>query len=288
MWIAASRFVAIVAIGLFGFGSAADALVACSAVPSREFSDDFDRNPDGSANPGNVLFFSCGGGIPAFGGPPTNSPKDFNPGQVDSLARDNDRFFPEARDNQVPLLISVEDDPNIYFEKPSGERNVWVFDAAEEDLDGLEIWGDSLVTDYSLQGDPGGISLFSTSTTFPITITQTQILNAIQGLGIGLNLSAASIDVDATMRHATLNQLMFSVAPIQDLGGGEIFVLNLVSGAAIYLNHGGHLWDTNFNVIAAFNVVNENVNAIEAVPEPATAVLLGFGLLAVMACCRRV
>ena len=51
---------------------------------------------------------------------------------------------------------------------------------------------------------------------------------------------------------------------------------------AQFLNHGGHLWDTQFNVRTATGAVNENIDALEAassVPEPltilGTAVVLG-------------
>jgi len=51
------------------------------------------------------------------------------------------------------------------------------------------------------------------------------------------------------------DSIVFTVAPVADLDGGEIFVLDLETGVA-----------------------SENVNALEALPEPGTALLLGFGL----------
>ena len=39
---------------------------------------------------------------------------------------------------------------------------------------------------------------------------------------------------------------------------------------AHYLFHGGHLWNTEFEVMATYNTASENINALEAanIPEP--------------------
>ena len=103
------------------------------------------------------------------------------------------------------------------------------------------------------------------------------------------------MDVDATM--ASGEQLLYSIAPLPlsqfdpalpDFDGGEIFVYDGPGTATRFLRHGGHDWDTAFDVVATFanlGVMSENINALEAVatPEPASCILMllaAVGLLA--------
>ena len=197
------------------------------------------------------------------------------------------------------------------------------------DLDGLEVWGEDGpfgddANRYSLEFDsvvdptvgvlgqrvavfayaPGpGISA-------PLFYVN-QLAGAISGL-MGLNASQFSflntaLDLDAMMTFgpadnlvgnflvATAGNIMWSIDPLTLPGnvtftGDEIFVWNaLVGGAASFLSHDGHLWDTAFDVAAAYGVETQNVNALEAVaiPEPSTAVLLGFGSLGLLGVSRR-
>lgn len=274
-------------------------LAPCTAVFEREFSDFNDIDQNGFADPGQTLFFDCFGGTSEL----TNNTEDgsqrialdHDPGnigfEVDALAKSGsfggltgDRFYKEVRMNEEPLLLSVETSPNIYFELPSGADGLWAPNVAEVDVDGLEIHGDSQHDTFSFAGDPGGTSVFVNGN--PV-ITQAQILTAIQSMGLGLNLSAGDIDVDATMRNAgaSLNQLLFSIAPIADpldptqllFDGGEIWDMDVNTLTANFLNHGGHLWNTAFDVMGTFGVPMENVNAIEAVPEPSSLALMAFG-----------
>jgi hypothetical protein len=89
------------------------------------------------------------------------------------------------------------------------------------------------------------------------------------------------------------------IAPMID--GGEIMVLKkIASGEGLgtfdisFLSHGGHLWNTAFNVKDTFGYYYEDVDALEAVgtltgeitmavstqvPEPSTLLLMVFGLL---------
>lgn len=114
------------------------------------------------------------------------------------------------------------------------------------------------------------------------------LLSGIQSLGIGQSLTVEDIDLDDSMRWNELDGgfLAFSVAPVFDdfggivLDGGEIFVLDLSTLTAQFLFHGGHLWDTDFDVMNTFGLANENINAIEAVPAPSTFVLLALAGLA--------
>ncbi len=88
------------------------------------------------------------------------------------------------------------------------------------------------------------------------------------------------LDVKATMVNG--EEILFSVDLILGLDGGGIFYWDRADGgAASFLVHVGHVWDTAFDVMGTFGVASENVNALEAIatPEPGTAVLLGIGLV---------
>jgi hypothetical protein len=71
--------------------------------------------------------------------------------------------------------------------------------------------------------------------------------------------------------------------------GGEIFTYTPGS-ATSFLNHGGHLWDTAFDVRGTFSLNHENIDALEAVaaiPEPSTMALMLMALLVMPAIARR-
>lgn len=79
--------------------------------------------------------------------------------------------------------------------------------------------------------------------------------------------------------------VLFSLRPILLNGvtlfdGGEIWVWHATDQNAQFLNQGGHLWDTQFDVMATFGVASENINAIESVgiPLPPVIWLLVSGL----------
>ncbi len=74
-----------------------------------------------------------------------------------------------------------------------------------------------------------------------------------------------------------------------DIDGGEIWSWRF-GQAAQFLFHGGHLWDTAFNVRQATGAVNENIDALEAVavPEPSTFLsLLTLGSLGAASTLKR-
>jgi hypothetical protein len=111
--------------------------------------------------------------------------------------------------------------------------------------------------------------------------TPAQLANAISPLlQLPVPIEATELNLDAMMLN--LDWIMFSIEPVaQKVDGGEIFVWDgIVGNPASFLNHGGHLWDTAFQVAATFGTGSENVNALEAVstPEPSTLVgLLSLG-----------
>ena len=242
---------------------------------------------------------------------------------VDGLAAGGDALFQAVRDNQAALLFSAEGDPDIYFERatgfvaaPSG-FGLWAsaldIDAMNppDDTDALEVWGGDNNDDsdrYSLAGDPqiitpGGAAKVaiwgftppggpSTPHTFTSDLAAAMDLQFV-GVGVGGPLWSQLVelmDVDAIMTFGP--QVTFSIRPL-DLtpaapfvfDGGEIFQYDGAGVPTKFLDHGGHLWDTAFDVRGTFLLNNENIDAIEAVaqfvPEPSSLllVLLGFTLL---------
>ena len=123
------------------------------------------------------------------------------------------------------------------------------------DAGDLELWGPEGSADanvYSVAGDPVNPStgkrtsvwayVPSLTSSFPL-YTADDIAEAIGRADL-----AGQIDVDALMSFN--GQLLFSIKPIGPFNGGEIWYWNpgpdaLHPNAAVFLNHGGHLWDTN-------------------------------------------
>ena len=216
-------------------------------------------------------------------------------------------------------------DPNIYLEHAaaySGPKPPGIWALAPQiddtnpiaDLDGLEVWGGDQLDDsdrYSLYGDPfwtppGGISQkvavweYNAGVSSPHTFTVDLAMaldKQFGGSGTGpiFSQGVELIDVDALMVQG--DRLTFSLAPVDfrplgvpvTLDGGEIFEYDGPGSTTRFLKHGGHVWDTAFDVRNTFGVQSENVNAIEAVsvPEPAACFLLVAGVLAIGLAARR-
>jgi hypothetical protein len=196
--------------------------------------------------------------------------------------------------NQAALVFSLKGDPGgvaYSYESTSGEQGVWATDEQVNaqgvtDAGDLEVWGPEGSPDanvYSLVGDPVN----------PATGQRTAVWIYIPGQGsfpmytdldiavaIGHPELAGSIDVDALMAYN--GQLIFSIEPDGPFNGGEVWYWNPGSNAlypneAVFLDHGGHEWDT------AFGADNGQIDGLEAValPEPASLamVLMLDGLL---------
>jgi hypothetical protein len=296
--------------------AAGSAIPAPNVVPGKDFSDARDRDAAGVPDPEQVVAWDGSGGVrDSF----DYTHMDL---QVDGIAAGGDALFLALRDNQAALLFSVETDPNILFERETGlpgsvaGSGVWAtaldLDAMNPplDTDGLEIWGGDNNDDsdrYSLAGDPGAVGgprVAVWSFTPPggpsAAHTLTTDLAAamdLQFAGVGVGGPYWSqlvelMDVDALMTFGP--QVTFSIRPIQfQVGtgpapinvvfdGGEIFLYDGAGVATKFLDHGGHLWDTAFDVRGTFGLNSENVDAIEAVsvPEPSPIALLVLGLLA--------
>lgn len=285
-------------------------------VPGKDFSDNLDRNAAGVGDPEQVIAWDGIGGVRDsfdYDEPPNARPLYPPSTQVDGLAASFDALFDAAIDNRSALLISVETDPTIYFERatgfPAAPAGVGVWATAADldamnptrDTDGLELWGDDNSDDafrYSLLGDPltqtanpQKVAIWAYddvgTTSLPHTLT-TDLASAIDlqhggnGMGFYWSQLVEQMDVDAIM---TLGQrVIFSIRPLSVPGtpiafdGGEIFVYENATTPTKFLDHGGHLWDTGFDVMGTFLVPSENVDALEAVsqfvPEPASWLLL--------------
>ena len=219
-------------------------------------------------------------------------------------------------------------DPNIYYEKPgpcacntaalwAAANTVNASTYADDtphlnDVDGLEVWGPEGSDDanrYSLATDPGGVAVWAytpasggnpaSSTAWLYEAAIVAALNDLDGLNLGL---PSCIDLAAMMTYdadcgtgefgAAGDSIMFSLAPIGTLDGGEIFVLDALGGGqftARYLDHGCHLWNTAFQVQGYAGGLCENVNALEAVstPEPVTLIGLMMGAGSLVGYVRR-
>ena len=159
---------------------------------------------------------------------------------------------------------------------------------------------------YSLFGDPLGCSVFKSNG--DCLFLKADIATAITPLFPGLDITDAKIDLDGLMTWE--NDILFSLKPIdgnndgiitdndpsQDLDGGEIFVWLSTEPSAKFLIHGGHVWDTVFNVKdtvedwTGLRPGTENIDALEAVatPEPSTFLsLLTLGSLGAASTLKR-
>jgi len=188
-----------------------------------------------------------------------------------------------------------------------------------DDLDGLEVWGPDVEDDadmYSRFGDmdtdlgDNRVSVFrydpDAHTSVAYLLAQTLMDVVIFQDGTLAKEHAEwdplAFDLDAMMiwdvnddfvfgegdgQHGD-DMILFSVRPMTTVfDGGEIFLLQHGTGIATFLNQGGLVWDTANDVAGHFNVASEDINALEALPEPATFTLLGIGGLVALLRVRR-
>lgn len=296
-------------------------------VTGKDFSDIRDRDLNGLPDPERVVAWDGSGGVRNsfdYSGSRVAYPDVLPDREVDGIAAGGDALFHAVRNNTAALLISVEGNPGIHYERQTGlpgsfpGTGIWAKAVDIDnmnppiDTDGLELWGADQFDDsdrYSLAGDPftdfvvpnesrkvaiwsynaaGNTSIHHTLTTDLAAAMDLQL--PLGGVGVGgphWGQLVELLDVDAIMTFGT--QVTFSIRPITytittpagpvvfTFDGGEIFEYDGPAVPTRYLNHGGHLWDTLFDVRATFGVLSENVDALEAVagiPEPSTVVLL--------------
>lgn len=254
---------------------------------------------------------------------------DIEPGEVDALANGGDALFYELRRNQATLLVSFQGDPPsagipiaVWYELPvvppgpnsTGPR--WAkFQLVNDpntlnDLDALEVWGPNDSTGlcdgddadfYSLQGDPGGVSIFWYNKANGVS-TPYVFQPVIQAAVVSLGYTGPTVDLDALMLYENLgilgdhiwntgDTIIFSIRAAGNWDGGEIVVLgwNAVPGAgAFFLYHDSHTWNTAFPVATTFDLdpATEEVDAIEAYPynyPTQTPTLTQWGLIILVA-----
>jgi hypothetical protein len=240
--------------------------------------------------------------------------------QVDALANGRDAQFDEVVANTAELFLSFRPDPPgpaapaVFREFPSGgSQAVWSKPhlnnpnqgaSAIENVDALELWGPLGTNDavfYSLNGDVTGTSVFAlVGGVAQPYISQAQINATVTVL---FGFPPAAVDVDGLMvKDADANNvwnsgdaILFSLRATTGIDGGEIIYWPCCAAPSAFLSHGGHVWNTAFNVSAAFPlpVGTEDVDALEAappghvvapaVPVPAVgtagAAIVGLGLL---------
>lgn len=245
---------------------------------------------------------------------------------IDAQSQTNDALFDAVINNRAPLIVSTSfdgmlgNDVSLAAERNSGAvesfaRRRQIVDHPHpggllRDIDSVDLWGpenDEAAGFYSFKTDPNNTAVYSQTFLGPGSVqpylSKTQIANAIDDPNV-----APQIDIDGLMVRdigtgfnpfdGEFNEgdaIMFSIAPILTAAGdvrydgGEIWVWEFGQPAR-FLEHGGHKWDTAFDVAGAFGVNTQNIDALEAVgsvPEPASLAILLGGVFAAFGYRRR-
>jgi len=298
--------------------AAVDMVPAVHRVPGKDYTDSLDMThapTPHAVNPSQLgMFDGLGGAQDGLRlGDMVSNLGEFN---VDAQSQVNDVLFNAVVENRAPLIVStafdgmLNNDVALAAERTTGSVESFatrrqVVDHGHpggllRDIDSVDLWGREAEPHagfYSFESDPGGTAVFSHLILGPGGVqpylSTTQIANAIGDPEI-----AQILDLDALMVRdvgtgfnpfdGEFNEgdaIMFSIEPIIDAAGGvrydggEVWVWEHGQMAS-FLKHGGHVWDTAFDVGGTFRVNTENIDALEAagaVPEPSTAVLLLIG-----------
>lgn len=300
--------------------SVGDVVPAVERVPGKRFTDSFDMDyaPIPHAIQPNRIGRFDGFGGAANDLRLSDFATSFFDYHIDAQSQVRDILFEEVRDNRVPLVVSTSFDQMLggstalAAEHTTGAVTSFA-DRSQvvshphpggqlRDIDSVDLWGvepPSLQAGfYSFADDPNNTSVYTLQTIAAGFLMPYLSRNDIAGALGNPNL-APLIDVDALMVHdvgtgfnpfdgtfGPGDSVMFSIAPIPNpeggdfYDGGEIWVWEHGSPAE-YLVHGGHRWDTAFDVQGTFRVNTENIDAIEAagVPEPGS-IAISVGALA--------
>jgi hypothetical protein len=281
--------------------------ITVNRVSGKEYSDTVDIDQKGIPDPEQTLLWDGNGNVKDgfdYG-------KDF---QVNAMANIRDALFSEVIHNKADLIFSTSGDvlAPILYETTNGSNGIWatapqINKNGVQELDGLEVWGPEEVPDanrYSLEGDPisdanGRIAVHNdTSLGFGFRNAAFYVNELAAAIHLSPNLWTG-FDLDGLMTYD--DRIMFSIAPVGNFDGGEIWTWKPGDRDAKFLKHGGHYWDTAFDVRGTFGTASENVDALEAigncplieqrrckVPEPSQmAGLLAVGSLAVVSLWKR-
>ena len=250
--------------------------------------------------------------IPGPGGPVEGAFKY----EVDGLANSRDLYFNDLVEDRVSLLVSFANNPNIYYHRPStydSTAGTWALAslinnaAPPDDVDALEVWGPDDKADsniFSVQGDltdDGKVAAYyydeDADASSPYVMTSVLASKIIKDDETLANIDSSLVDIDGIMIWDVSNgdegpcdglfsagdKIIFSIKAVSSGGvsfdGGEIWVYEYGDAAATFLEMGDHTWNTANNVRSIFGVDTEEIDALEALPEPATVALLGIGLL---------
>lgn len=277
---------------------------APALVPGKEYADVPNKNAANVATPGqSLLWDGTGAVIDGF----NYSPAGASPREVDALAHQNDALFNSVIRDLSAMLITFGGNNNVFFENPGGAVGIWATAAminagGVNEIDGLEVWGPEGVVDgdrYSELGDPSGCAVLRVAGVCMATVADIASSIDVDVLSFdldGLMTWEANTGVDLDPTDPLFNShggkapsILFSIRPAATRAGlmydgGEIWTYDLVTKTSAFLTHGGHVWNTAFNVMGTFGVTSENVIGIEAidvgsnVPEPGTVGLLAAGL----------
>jgi hypothetical protein len=286
------------------------------SVPGKEYSTDQDTNAVGELVPGQTVMWK-GDGTVKDG---INYKYNYSGGlpggfQIDEIANCRDKYMLDLIGDRVSLVFSLENNANIFYHKSSvldKSAGIWAtpsqinYAAIPADIDGLELWGPDDKADanmYSREGDPGGTAVFkyNEDTTQSSTYLTTAVLfdHLVMNDGVTLakysGLTEAQIDLDGLVVWDSFDDgvfgpqdiVMFSIKPVESglFDGGEIWTYTYGDATAKFLNQGGVIWNTSHDVrveLGLGTTVSENIDALEALPEPTTLGLLilgGLGLL---------
>ncbi len=278
-------------------------------VPGKEYSNNVDKNAAGVIDPLQNIKFSCTGNcVDTFdysGSAVGTNPNPNENDNVDALANCRDAYFWAVANDTVPMVVSfgpaAAKPADIYYQMAQAPdtNGTWCTAAqicpspnSPDDVDGLEVWGPAEDPEqddadkFSLIADPNGVAVYS----FIGGLSHPWITTAALQNALG---TTEAIDLDALMcwdedledgefggTGGTNDAIIFSVMETASGGGafdgGELWLWKCGS-LAMPLFHGGETWDTAHTVGADFNVATEEIDAVEAVPEPGTMLVLALG-----------